>query len=410
MTTSPFDSYRPPEEGGRRRRRSGVRGAVTGAVADAREAVQQGRGARRSGTSWLNRDGGGRREAPAVPDAEFSSYYGRGVIKPVPWRHEIPAYLFVGGVAAGSGILATGAAWTGREILRRNSRLTAMAGVALSGALLVADLGRPERFLNMMRTMKLTSPMSVGTWILSGYAAFTGVTTASEVVRLLAPPSRPGASDGEILGHRAHGAAIPAGVLGMASRVLGVADAPAALGQALFAPPLAAYTAVLLSDTVTPVWFESRRQLPFVFVGSAALASSGVQMVLTPTEQAGPARRFALIGVVADLVGMHRLEEHLTELELDEPVRTGQGGAKLRLAKVLTVAGGVGTLCSGRSRAVAIASGLALAAASALTRFGMVEAGIESAKDPKYTVGPQKRRLEERRAAGAVHDSTVTVR
>src|SRR5699024_7218868 len=120
--TSPFDRYRPPEGGGRRRRRRGVRGDVTGAEAG----TASGRGAQRARTGWLTRDGGGRREAPAVPDAEFSSYYGRGVIKPVPWRHEIPAYLFVGGVAAGSGILAAGAAATGREVLRRNSRLTAM--------------------------------------------------------------------------------------------------------------------------------------------------------------------------------------------------------------------------------------------------------------------------------------------
>ncbi len=293
-------------------------------------------------------------------------------------------------MAAGSGILAAGAAATGREVLRRNSRLTAMTAVAASGGLLVADLGRPERFLNMMRTVKLTSPMSVGTWILSGYAAFAGVTTASEVARLLPLPER--------------------GVVGVLARLLDTVDPPATAGQALFAPPLAAYTAVLLSDTVTPVWFEARRHLPFVFVGSAALASAGIQLVLTPTAQAGPARRFALLGVVTDLVAMHRLEEHLSEQELDEPLRTGHGSAKLRLAKALTVAGGLGSMLAGRSRAVAVGSGLALAAASALTRFGVVEAGIESAKDPSYTVGPQKRRLRERQERGQVHDSTVTVR
>lgn len=388
MTTSPFDSYRPPEEPGRRRRRSGVRGAVAGAVSDAARSV--GRGAGRARAGWLNRDGGGHREAPAVPDAEFSSYYGRPIIKPVPWKHEIPAYLFLGGVAAGSGIIATGAAATGRDLLRRNSRLTAMVGVAVSGGLLVADLGRPERFLNMMRTVKLTSPMSVGSWILSGYAAFAGLTTASEVVRLLPRTDRGG--------------------LAPVAGLLRVADPPASVGQALFGPPLAAYTAVLLSDTVTPVWFEARRHLPFVFVGSAALASAGVQLVLTPVAQTGPARRLALIGVVTDLIAMHRLEEHLEDLELDEPVRSGHGGAKLRLAKALTIAGGLGTLLAGRSRTLAVASGLALAGASALTRFGMVEAGIESARDPRFTVGPQRRRLEERRAAGTIHDSTVTVR
>ena len=380
MTTSDLDSYRPPEDGTRRRRRPSVRDAAAGAARDLA----------RGGRTWLNRDGGGAREAPAVPDAQFSAYYGQSVIKPVPWKHEIPTYLFVGGIAAGSGIIAAGAAATGQQTLRRNSRYTAMAGIALSGAALVADLGRPERFINMLRTVKLTSPMSVGTWILSGYAAFAGVATAAELARAL--PERPGRA------------------LDLARTALRVVEPPATIGQALFAPPLAAYTAVLLSDTVTPVWFESRHQLPFVFVGSAAMASGGVQMILSPRQEARGARRFALIGSVTDLVAMHRLEQHLEDLELGEPLGTGAAGTKLRLAKALTIAGGLGTLLTGRSRAVAVASGVALATASALTRFGMVEAGMVSAKDPKYTVGPQKRRLEQRRQSGTVHDSIVTVR
>lgn len=377
MTTSPFDSYRPPDEGRRKRRRSSVRGAVTGAARDLAKGGQRG---------WLNRDGGGRREAAAVPDAEFSSYYGQPIVKPVPWDYKISTYLFVGGVAGASGIIQAGAAATGNTALQRNSRLVAMTSVGLSGIALVADLGRPERFLNMMRTVKLTSPMSVGTWILSAYAGFAGVTTAAELLRLL--PSR--------------------GPLPTLSRLTGAIEAPSAVGQAAFGAPLAAYTAVLLSDTAHPVWHESRRELPFVFVGSAALAAGGIQMALTPTGLAGPVRRLALLGVGTELVAMHRLEEHLEELEIDEPLTSGDGSRKLRLAKALVVAGGLGTLLSGRSRTVAAASGLALAAASALTRFGIVEAGIESAKDPKYTVRVQRSQLEERQAAGVTHDGITT--
>lgn len=380
MTTSAFDSYRPPDEGRRRRRRDTLRDSVSGAA----------RSVARGGGGWLTGDGGGRREAPAVPDIEFSSYYGRSVVKPMPWKHEIPAYLFFGGVAAGAGLLGSGAAATGLDVLRRRSRLTAMAAVAVSGGLLVSDLGRPERFLNMLRTVKLTSPMSVGTWIFSGYSAFAGVTTAGELARML--PSRPG------------------GVVGATLRLLDTVEVPAAAGQALFAPPLAAYTAVLLSDTATPLWYESRRHLPFVFVGSAALASSGIQMALNPVAQTGPARRLALLGVVTDLVAMHRLEGRLDELGVREPMETGHAGSMLRAAKALTVAGGVASLFAGRSRAVAVVAGAALAAGSALTRFGVVEAGMESARDPRYTVEPQKARLEERRAAGTVDDSIVTVR
>ena len=380
MTTSQFDSYRPPDEGGRRRRRPARRDAVSDAAPRPRA----------RGGGGLPGVGGGRREAPAVPEAQFSSYYGRSVVKPMPWKHEIPAYLFLGGVAAGSGLLGTGAAVSGLDVLRRRSRLTAMVAVAASGGVLVADLGRPERFLNMLRTVKLTSPMSVGTWIFSGYAAFAGVTTAAEV--------------GRMLPHR------PTGALGAVLRLLEAVDLPAGIGQALFAPPLAAYTSVLLSDTATPLWHESRRHLPFVFVGSAALAASGIQMVLTPASQTGPARRLALLGVASDLVAMHRLEARLEEVGVREPMESGHAGTMLRAAKALTVAGGLGTLVAGRSRVVAVAAGLALAAGSALTRFGVVDAGIESARDPKYTVDLQKARLEQRRADGTVHDSVVTVR
>lgn len=380
MSTSSFDAYRPPEEK-RRRPRPSVSGAVSGVARDLTT------GGRRRRT-WLDREGGGRREAPAVPDAEFSSYYGQPVVKPVPWDHKISAYLFVGGIAGTSGIIAAGAAATGNAVLRRNSRLTAMATVGLSGLALVADLGRPERFLNMLRTVKLTSPMSVGTWILSGYSACAGVATAVEVLDLL--PSR--------------------GPLRSVARLLRPVEVPATIGQALLGAPLAAYTAVLLSDTAHPVWFESRRHLPFVFVGSAALASGGVQMALSPGTHTGPARRLALTGVVTELVAMHQLEQHLERLGIEEPITSGQGSSKLRLAKALTIAGGLGALLSGRSRVASLTSGLALATASALTRAGIVEAGIESAKDPRYTVRSQKQRLEQRRSEGTVHDSAVTVR
>lgn len=139
-------------------------------------------------------------------------------------------------------------------------------------------------------------------------------------------------------------------VVGTLTRVLMRSTRPRARFRPFFAPLLAAYAAVLLSNTLAPAWFDSRRELPFVLVGSAALASAGVQLVLTQTAQTGPARRLALIGVMTHLLAMHRLGEHLTELEIDELVRTGASGAKLWLAKTLTVAFGLETLFSRRSR------------------------------------------------------------
>jgi formate-dependent nitrite reductase membrane component NrfD len=322
---------------------------------------------------------------PMVPEAEFTSYYGRPVVKPAPWGHEIAAYLFLGGVAAGSGLLAAGAQLTGRPKLRRNARLSALAAVGLGGAALVKDLGRPERFLNMLRTVKLTSPMSVGSWILSAFSAGAGVAAAAEVDRMT-------------------GERLPLGPL---RRVLRAVEGPAGLEAAAFAPPLAAYTAVLLADTATPTWNAAREELPFVFVSSASLAAAGLAMVTTPVAEAGPARTLALLGVTGDLIATQVMHRRMDPVAA-EPLHHGRPGRMLRYSEALAVAGGLGTLLGGRRRAVAALSGLALMSASALTRFGVLEAGIDSAKDPRYTIEPQKRRLAARREAGITDDSITT--
>ena len=144
-------------------------------------------------------------------------------------------------------LLAAGADLTGRPALRRTGRLGALRRSALSMAALVHDLGRPARFLNMLRVAKLTSPMSVGTWILTAYGPFAGVAAVAELRR--AAPGRLRAVAAAARGRR----------LG---RPAGLAAA------AVIAPPVAAYTAVLLADTATPSWHEAYRELPFVFGGS----------------------------------------------------------------------------------------------------------------------------------------------
>ncbi len=320
-----------------------------------------------------------------VPEAEFISYYGRPVVKPAPWGHEVGAYLFLGGVAGGSGLLAAGAQLTGHATLRRNARLSAMVAVILSAVALVMDLGRPERFLNMLRTVKLTSPMSLGSWILSGFSAGISVTAVAEVDRMT-------------------GERLPLGPL---RPVLRAVEGPAGLEAGVFAAPLAVYTAVLLADTATPTWNAAHEDLPFVFVSSASLAASGLAMVTTPVADAGPARRLAVLGVLGDLAAMKYMERRMDPVAA-EPLHHGTPGTMLTWSERLVIAGGLGTLLGGRHRGVAALSGLALMAASALTRFGVFEAGLESARDPRYTIEPQKRRLAARRAAGITDDSITT--
>jgi hypothetical protein len=304
-----------------------------------------------------------------VPEAEFTSYYGRQIVKPSPWEADIPAYLFAGGLAAGSSLLAAGADLTGRPGLRRVGRLGAISALSFSMVALVHDLGRPERFVNMLRVVKVTSPMSVGTWILSTYGPFAGAAAAAELVGLLPPHRR-------------------TGLLGLVARL----GRPAGVIAAVTAPPVAAYTAVLLADTSTPSWHAAYRELPFVFVGSAAAASGGLGMLAAPTRDIGPARNLAIGGAVLETLMERRMERSMGVTA--EPLHSGKAGTLMRAAKSLTIAGAAGSLLAGRSRLVAALSGAALLAGSACTRFGVFEAGQASARDPKYTVVPQRERLE----------------
>jgi Polysulphide reductase, NrfD len=321
------------------------------------------------GQGRRRRRGGDRAELSMVPDVEFTSYYGHQVVKPSPWEADIPAYLFAGGLAAGSSLLGAGADLTGRPVLRRTGRLGAIAALSFSMVALVHDLGRPERFLNMLRVVKVTSPMSVGTWILSTYGPFAGAAAAAELVSLL--PA-----------HR------QSGVL----RLVAAMGRPAGLVAAVAAPPVAAYTAVLLADTSTPSWHAAYHELPFVFVGSAAAASGGLGMLASPTREVGPARNLAVGGAMLEMLMEHRMERSMGVTA--EPLHTGKAGVLMRAAKSLTIAGAAASLLAGRSRVAAAAAGAALLAGSACTRFGVFEAGQQSARDPKYTVVPQRERIE----------------
>ncbi len=77
-----------------------------------------------------------------------------------------------------------------------------------------------------------------------------------------------------------------------------------------------------------------------------------------------------------------------------EPLHDGTAGKLMEAAKALTLGGAAGSLLAGRSRALSVLSGAALLAGSACTRFGIFEAGQQSARDPKYTVVPQRERLD----------------
>jgi hypothetical protein len=115
-------------------------------------------------------------------------------------------------------------------------------------------------------------------------------------------------------------------------------------------------------------------------------------MVSAPRAEGAPARRLAVLGAVGELTAEGLMERRLGMIA--ETLHEGTAGRRLRAAKALTAAGALGAATlAPRSRFASIASGGALLAGSALTRFGLFAAGMASARDPRYTVEPQRERL-----------------
>ncbi|MDQ3849160.1 MAG: polysulfide reductase NrfD, partial [Actinomycetota bacterium] len=103
------------------------------------------------------------------------TYYGQPVLKEPIWKPEIAWYFFAGGLAGASAGLAYLAERSGNDELGRRAWATSLAAVAVSPPLLIADLGVPKRFLNMLRMFKVTSPMSMGSWLLSASGTSIGL-------------------------------------------------------------------------------------------------------------------------------------------------------------------------------------------------------------------------------------------
>lgn len=217
------------------------------------------------------------------------------------------------------------------------------------------DLGRPQRFLNMLRVLKLTSPLNVGSWILAPFSALSCAATVDDLIGKLSLPSR---------------------LSGAAAAALG--------------PGMTTYTAVLLSDTAVPGWHEVYQALPFVFAGSAVASAGAAGMIAAPPAEAKPARRMAVVGSALELAA-ERWKQRRAGL-VGEVYQRGRPGAILRAARALTWIGASTAGLAGRSRAAAVSAGLCLTVAAAATRYGIFEAGRESARDPQYTVRLQRLR------------------
>jgi formate-dependent nitrite reductase membrane component NrfD len=224
------------------------------------------------------------------------------VINPAVWTWEVPLYFWFGGVATGSSFVAMACDAVGDHRNAVAARRLTLAAILPGAPLLILDLGRPLRFLHMMRIFKVRSPMSMGAWCLSAFSAAAG-----------------GAVLADLLGRPRI-----ARLLGVETAVLGTY--------------LGSYTGVLLASTAVPVWARSRTFLPPIFVCTAAAGGAAANRLLlaaTGTPAGHPTRE--ALGMVetaamaSELVLSTVNERRLGRL--GDALEQGRPGQLHRLAK-----------------------------------------------------------------------------
>ena len=298
----------------------------------------------------------------ASPD---TGYYGIHLLKEPQWSWEIPPYFFVGGAAGSASVIGAIAHWTGRDAkLARDCRLLAAGGAIVSSALLISDLGRPARFLAMLRVFKPQSPMSVGAWTLAGFGTFSGAAAFAQIA--------------------AERFRLPVRTLGNIAEAFAVA---AAL-------PFSNYTGVLIGATAIPVWNEHVGSLPIHF-GMSGLNSAVGLLELMGHEN--PALNTLGIGAAA-IESMEGVNIERSKKPAVEPLKRGWSGLITRLGGVLSgpvpLALRIVAAASGprRSRKLRKAAAISSVAGSILTRFAWVHAGHVSARDWRLPLGIEQKK------------------
>lgn len=289
----------------------------------------------------------------ALATAAPTDYRDAALLKAPVWTWEVPAYFFVGGAAGAAAVIgAVANAAGGRADLVRDARWIAAAGGAISPPLLVSDLGRPERFLNMLRVFKLRSPMSIGAWTL---VAFSNSAAAAAFAD---------AAD------RATGGRLPVRALGNAAEALS-----AATGLIL-----STYTGVLIGATAIPAWSRNVGVLPVHFGASGVATAVAILELLGHRERA--LNRIA-IGAAAMETAVGAALESRGDPAL-APLKEGWSGRVTRAGGVLSGPVPLALrLLGGRSMTARRLAAASTIAGSLLTRVGWLAAGHQSARTPR---------------------------
>jgi len=296
-----------------------------------------------------------------VPSPTDPTYYDRPMLQEPVWEWAIPLYYYIGGLTGASLVLSAAAQLkqaAALDLLIQRGHRIGFIGSLVSGGLLIYDLGKPSRFLNMLRVFRPTSPMNMGAWILSGTGASA---TGALLLR----------QRGGLLGNAG-------GFLGLIAGVFGIG--------------LSTYTGVLVANSAIPIWQESRKALPVLF-GSSALASLGCTFDIF-CERPEARRITNLIGNVgraAELMASMAMERHASAVpRVGRPFKRGISALMWRGAAFLTFASLVVSTLPNRSRKSRIAAGLLGTAGSLLLRVTVEHLGAVSARDARASFHQQR--------------------
>lgn len=300
---------------------------------------------------------------------EQPGYYGQPAIHGPHWNWLIIGYFYAGGISGGAAALAAAAnLFGGPDQARLRDRATLVSFVALlpCPVFLILDLGRPSRFLNMVRAFRPSSPMSMGTWGLNAFAALEAACVAVVISRRLFGFCLPRRADVAL--HAATGVA------------------------GLF---LAGYTGTLLAATAVPLWAKRPALLGPLFLSSAissACAATTLALLAGDQPDDDSEEAVEVIDAAANLTKAALLATWL--IALGEEAYPLTGGVRGRLVRDGCVLAGVAAplaieAATGRSpqwRRVgkAAAALLSLAGTFAL-RYAVVSGGRASANDPQAT-------------------------
>ena len=307
-------------------------------------------------------------EPPGI-DRSGITYFEQPVLKRPHWGWNVVTYLFLGGIMGAGSLVAAMVdrqASTSEDRLARNANVASLALALACPLLLISHLGRPERFLHMLRILKLKSPMSMGVW---GLVFFSGVASAAAArefaligilprwMRHLAPPGTP-------------------------------------LLQALLGSFIAGYTGVLLSATAVPIWAKGKRHIPAVSVASGIGSACALQsLLLLPghnAEALEKLERFELAAAAIELLILFDFEKYAGPY--GAPMFEGRCGRQFRIRtcllglavpiainsfRVVAQPGGVfGRLLTLVSASLTLTGGYHL-------RHTLIESGKNSADDPR---------------------------